>query len=114
MRCWRECVLAALAETPPPAPIPLHRFPVAPIRCLQFVNEEHFALREFFCIPCDPEQYKYMSMTKDSDDDWGEIRICSSFAERVWPSVPVGENETNEYRKSTATQDGMCHLEVDH
>ena len=56
-------------------------------RCLQFVNEEHFALREFFCIPCDPEQYRYMSMTKDSDDDWGEIRICESFADRVWPRV---------------------------
>lgn len=53
-------------------------------RCLQYVNEEHFALREFFCIACDPEQNKYMSMTEDDDDNWGEIRICKSFADRVW------------------------------
>ena len=55
-------------------------------RCLQYVNEEHFPLREFFCIPCDPDQHKYTSMTdSDNDDFWGEIRICKSFADRVWP-----------------------------
>lgn len=61
-----------------------------PHRCLQYVNEEHFALREFFCIACDPDQHKYMSMSDPDDPDdpddgyWGEIRICKSFAERVW------------------------------
>ena len=56
-----------------------------PHRCLQYVNEEHFALREFFCIACDPDQHKYMSMSDPGDDDyWGEIRICKSFADRVW------------------------------
>lgn len=54
-------------------------------RCLQYVNEEHFALREFFCIACDPEQHNYMSMSDPGNDDyWGEIRICQSFANRVW------------------------------
>lgn len=59
-------------------------------RCLQYVNEEHFPLREFFCIPCDPDQHKYTSMTdSDNDDFWGEIRICKSFADRVWPQNGV-------------------------
>jgi hypothetical protein len=54
-------------------------------RCLQYVNEEHFALREFFCIACDPDQHKYISHSDPDDDDyWGEIRICQSFADRVW------------------------------
>lgn len=47
------------------------------------MNEEHFALREFFCIACDPDQSKYISHSGD-DDNWGEIRICKSFADRVW------------------------------
>ena len=75
-------------------------------RCLQYVNEEHFALREFFCITCDPDQHKYMSMTDgDGDsasvfagdferDNWGEIRICKHFAERMWQS---GSNDGKEY-----------------
>lgn len=71
--------------------------PAAARRCLQFVNEEHFALREFFCITCDPDQYKYMSMTKDDQDSWGEIRICESFAERVWPSVSTDGGEDFAY-----------------
>jgi len=75
-------------------------------RCLQYVNEEHFALREFFCITCDPDQHKYMSMT-DPDggsasvfagdynrDNWGEIRICKHFAQRMWQS---GSNDGKEY-----------------
>ena len=75
-------------------------------RCLQYVNEEHFALREFFCITCDPDQHKYMSMTDpDGDsasvfagdynrDNWGEIRICKHFAQRMWQS---GSNDGKEY-----------------
>ena len=70
------------------------------------MNEEHFALREFFCITCDPDQHKYMSMT-DPDggsasvfagdynrDNWGEIRICKHFAQRMWQS---GSNDGKEY-----------------
>lgn len=67
-------------------------------RCLQYVNEEHFALREFFCIVCDSEQSRYTSMVADPGDALtdanlqgtlsqevvGEIRICKSFADRVW------------------------------
>lgn len=67
-------------------------------RCLQYVNEEHFALREFFCIVCDSDQSRYTSMVEDmgaaetdsnlkgilNTDVAGEIRVCKSFADRVW------------------------------
>ena len=36
-------------------------------------------------------------MTKDSEDDWGEIRICESFAKRVWPEVPTDSTEDFAY-----------------
>jgi hypothetical protein len=67
-------------------------------RCLQYVNEEHFVLREFFCVTCDADQSRYTSVIGDLDSPFtdpkatqtnnnevvGEIRICKSFGDRVW------------------------------
>merc|ERR1712216_142907 len=43
-------------------------------------------LRYFYCLGCDPDQPLYTSMYDNADADGmeGEIRVCSSFVDRLW------------------------------
>ena len=39
------------------------------------------AIRYYYCLGCDPKQPEY---TDDSKGENGEIRVCSSFVDRIW------------------------------
>jgi len=39
------------------------------------------AIRYYYCLGCDPRQPEF---TDDSKGENGEIRVCSSFVERIW------------------------------
>lgn len=69
-------------------------------RCIQNINKHHFPLREFFCIPCDPDQSKYLFVSKDENttENSGKVKICKSFLDEMWPVGEDGSIDSEKFK----------------
>lgn len=66
--------------------------------------EIYQALKEFWCIACDPNQYKYISLSPTVPEDPNApttytitMSICRSFVDRLWPVTDPTTGNSNVY-----------------